>query len=114
MTFSFSVKGSEEGVPVVATVVDGRGKVTSHSVDATDKWSRHSFAATPGDDIAFVTPGFNAGEDLPLPVAPWAGARPPARVLYRARSAMSRKKCRQIFRGSRPGPVEGAHGYRPW
>ena len=73
VTFSFHVRGSKDGVPVVANVLDGRGRATTRKFRASTAWTRFSFTATPGSDIAFPTLGIDATPDI-LPVTLWVDA----------------------------------------
>jgi hypothetical protein len=74
IAFSFSMKGSRQGVPVVANVIDGLGKATTRTFAAGTEWTRFSLTATPQSNIAFVTLGIDADAKADLPVTLWVDA----------------------------------------
>ncbi len=74
LTFSFHLKASREGVPVVANIIEASGKATSRKFTVRTQWQRFSFSATPTSDMVFITLGIDASAELALPVALWMDA----------------------------------------
>ncbi|MGD9519471.1 MAG: beta-galactosidase [Armatimonadota bacterium] len=74
VTFSFSAKGSREGLPIVAHLIEGSGKTTSRTFTVGTQWQRFSFAATPQEGMVFPVVGINAEPDLAFPAGLWLDA----------------------------------------
>ncbi len=74
VTFSFQIKASRDGLPVIAHLIEGSGKATTRTFSATTQWQRLSFTATPQAEIAFVVVGLDATPELELPATLWLDA----------------------------------------